>query len=518
MTYPVSWTVSMVFRDYIQNFFDAVEPEKFGEQFFYEYNKSTSTLTMKTYTTFDKEWLYYVGASTKREHSGCYAGKFGEGFKIASLVAYRDMKFSIQMESKDWTLSVTESDTYIDKTKVRCMAYNVEERAFENNSILTLKGVDSKQFKDFKKTLADFYYIGNPRLGEALFVGRYHAVYKVSETVSKKNSGYLYANYQLRKNISLPLVICNNRFQIDDDDDREREFLTNTDTVRCILETFGNLDCDQAFSVLLCLKDFWNGRAKNHSNISPAPFIEELVHIVKNKYSKTFQNQFKEYYVADFFPYISPHRKHMAQVWFRASNHCKKKRILNIFTLLGITDIEDLCEENDGFTALKLPEPEEAKRISILSEAAGLYFSDLYQYQKLPECLIICNESAPVQGLAHLQKDVFHSQNSYGLTIKYKVESINLKRKVLHSGSFGEALSVYLHELLHQYGGDCSIQFHRALLLMNKRILDCAENLNSLAKRWEETSLNNNTGGMYGSSKEIDQAGNSNGLCGRLEI
>ncbi|MBQ9504329.1 MAG: hypothetical protein IJU93_04915 [Lachnospiraceae bacterium] len=71
----------MVFRDYIQNFFDAVEPEKFGEQFFYEYNKSTSTLTMKTYTTFDKEWLYYVGASTKESIQDAMPANLVKGSK-----------------------------------------------------------------------------------------------------------------------------------------------------------------------------------------------------------------------------------------------------------------------------------------------------------------------------------------------------------------------------------------------------------------------------------------------------
>ncbi len=66
MTYPVSWTPRMVFRDYIQNFFDAVGSEQFGEQFLYDYDEQAGILKMEAAAAFDKEWLYFVGASTKR--------------------------------------------------------------------------------------------------------------------------------------------------------------------------------------------------------------------------------------------------------------------------------------------------------------------------------------------------------------------------------------------------------------------------------------------------------------------
>ncbi len=340
----------------------------------------------------------------------------------------------------------------------------------------------------FKAALDDFYYNGNPRLGEPLFLDEDYAVYKTSESVLSKRTGYLYANYQLRNYISFPLVICNHRFQ-SDEDDRERDYLTNRETRQCIKETFRCMDGDQAFSVLLCLKDYWNGRAKSKSAMSSKPFIEQLVYKISRDDAARFREQFESGYVADFSSDISSRRKKIAQLWFRSSEYRKRKRILHIFSTLGIPDMEEICERNGGFSVFRDPQPAEAERISILSDAAGRYFSDLYQYQSLPECMVICNESAPVLGLARLQKVISPSKNSHGLITKYEVKTVNLKRSVLQNGSFGEALSVYLHELLHQYGGDCSTQFHRALLLMNRRLLDCAGEFGPFSEKWKGISF-----------------------------
>jgi hypothetical protein len=52
------------------------------------------------------DWLIPIGASTKREGGGSYAGYFGEGFKIASLCAIRDHGWNIEIRSRDWELMV----------------------------------------------------------------------------------------------------------------------------------------------------------------------------------------------------------------------------------------------------------------------------------------------------------------------------------------------------------------------------------------------------------------------------
>lgn len=53
---------------------------------------------------------------------------------------------------------------------------------------------------------------------------------------------------------------------------------------------------------------------------------------------------------------------------------------------------------------------------------------------------------------------------------------------ILQKDSFGRALTVYSHELLHQYGGDQSMQFRKALLLMNKKFMENTKLLDILRK------------------------------------
>jgi hypothetical protein len=40
-SYPVSWDATKVFRDFIQNFYDAIGYENFDRDFMYEYNDET---------------------------------------------------------------------------------------------------------------------------------------------------------------------------------------------------------------------------------------------------------------------------------------------------------------------------------------------------------------------------------------------------------------------------------------------------------------------------------------------
>ena len=49
---------------------------------------------------------------------------------------------------------------------------------------------------------------------------------------------------------------------------------------------------------------------------------------------------------------------------------------------------------------------------------------------------------------------------------------------------FSEALVVYLHELLHQFGGDSSRQFKEALVQMNQIMIDNLVEINMFAKEW----------------------------------
>ena len=137
MTYPIWWSMDHVMSDYIQNFYDALGAERFSKDFVYLYDEGRKTLRMEGKKGFQAEWLQYIGASTKREDAVCHtAGKFGEGFKIASLCAYRDHKMSIHMESQDWTLDVVTISGKIDGRDVEFLGYDIKERIFQDGAVL----------------------------------------------------------------------------------------------------------------------------------------------------------------------------------------------------------------------------------------------------------------------------------------------------------------------------------------------------------------------------------------------
>ncbi len=100
-------------RDLLQNFYDAVGAGQWHNRF--SHRLDGDMLVMKAADTgFSYDWLVRIGASTKRDSDGKYAGYFGEGFKIASLCALRDYGWKIEMASRDWELEVVTGEVEID--------------------------------------------------------------------------------------------------------------------------------------------------------------------------------------------------------------------------------------------------------------------------------------------------------------------------------------------------------------------------------------------------------------------
>ena len=157
-TYPVRWSQYKVLRDFIQNFYDAVNHNNWVERFSYKLEQDT--LIMEAYdVSFSYDWLIHIGASTKQNKENQYAGYFGEGFKIASLCAYRDYNWQITMMSKDWELRVTTSHIEVDNVDIQSLAYLVRKTdRVKQNSILTLRPFSQRDMEIFHSALLSFYY------------------------------------------------------------------------------------------------------------------------------------------------------------------------------------------------------------------------------------------------------------------------------------------------------------------------------------------------------------------------
>lgn len=139
MSYPVKWNEYKIIENFVQNFYDATGPRDFGRRF--RYNVEGTTLTMTSDTGFDEKWLQYMGTSPKREGGKSYAGRFGEGFKVAALTSVRDYHLGVDMESRDWTLHVTSMSGVIDGREVSFLAYELGKRPYREESVLRLSGI-----------------------------------------------------------------------------------------------------------------------------------------------------------------------------------------------------------------------------------------------------------------------------------------------------------------------------------------------------------------------------------------
>lgn len=124
--YPVHWGRFKTLRDFIQNFYDAVRWPNWDSQFSWTLADGVLTLTAQE-VGFSYDWLLHIGASTKCEETGHYAGYFGEGFKIAALCGVRDHHWNINILSRDWELEVVTTHLEVDHRSLKSLAYKIKK-------------------------------------------------------------------------------------------------------------------------------------------------------------------------------------------------------------------------------------------------------------------------------------------------------------------------------------------------------------------------------------------------------
>ena len=483
MRYPIKWGVYTVMNNFVQNFYDAVGPEKFATGFKMDY--SDDTLTLEAESGFNKEWLYYLGASTKRDDGKHHAGHFGEGFKMAALVAYRDMKLGITMESQDWRLVVTQADQIINGVSEKILAYYLYTRPYSDTTKLTLTGVNAEQYKDACYAIHSFYYEENPRFGNLITKADEYAVFKSN---SKKKEGGVFINLEFRKSFPFPVYFCIHSMDIDKDD-RDRITLSNYMMQRAIDLVLDRLeDPVAALEILEAFSTVWLTLQDAHHGCNWNYQISRLIEIIAN--NKDVHNKFYEKYKDILLAEIAPShpsdksQRKIAFFWFQRSSYSSMRRVSHYFTNLGIKDLYTLCEENGGLDITASPNAQQSKRIRLLEEVADRFFSKAYCYEKLPTCNILINKNTVALGEAYTHKIRSNAKNSFGVRVASEINEIYLAKEALDNGSFYSALPIYVHELLHQFGGDSSEVFHSMLFEMNRIILENRKELSKYADKW----------------------------------
>jgi hypothetical protein len=469
--YPVFWSEYKVLRDFVQNFYDAIDSSEWNQRFKCVYANHTLSMEISD-VSFSYEWLVPIGASTKRSDNSKYAGYFGEGFKIASLNALREYNWGVSGGSSDWLIDVTTAEISIDGKKLKTLAYKLEKREPSPNTTLTIRNMHVSPDL-VNSVLLSFFYPENELFGEKIWESEEGAIFKRSDvplpsryvyTSTFGKSGIVFSSYQAAGSIDVPLVLCNHTF---DKKDRDRKELYDFDVISLILTLVYSIDAQASFVVLEYFKRHWY--SYDTRSIDLHSFYGIISTLVKNlSHSRNLTAKFKEKYprllVADQIKrndIVGINRRSQALSWKHRSE-IKYKLVQRHFKLLGYPLLEDECEKDGGYTVVKTANEEQLKYIRVLEECASAVYGDFFGFEKLPECKIIQNENAAWMGLANCFRRK-EKRNNHGHALKYTMDHIAIKQNMLQKGLFSLAFATYMHELCHVFGGDASSNYSRAL-------------------------------------------------------
>jgi len=494
LDYPVNWSRYKVLRDLLQNFYDAVGYRAWRERFSYSHENEVLCLRAAN-VGFSYDWLVPIGASTKRERPGEYAGFFGEGFKIASLCAIRDHDWQIEMASRDWELQVVVKDTTIDGRKLPALAYHLwKSPRPRDDTVLALYPLSDTAV--LESALASFFYPENPLFGDEIWSDPSVAVYHRSsrpkpdsfpETYDDRGAGIIYAGYQALGSFSFPLIIAQHNFRLND---RERNSFYRMDVVKVIDQVSRSIPAHCAFEMLEVFKGRWYSYPRKQYDFDCwYPIIRSLTERISRDASqkKKWQEKYPKLLVAD--PVkrselAAFNRRRQALDWLRGQPPgCRL--VQDGFARLGYPSLEEVCERDGGFVRVREPNRREAQRIGLLEALVEQILPRFFGEDPLPPCRVINSDRGVWRGMANCIRLSNPQPSPWGLIIQYRLPYVALQQRLLDEGRFHAAFSTYLHELAHVFGGDQSGRFSNALTEILQCTLCHRDEIAQAAEKWK---------------------------------
>lgn len=490
--YPVRWSKYKVLRDLVQNFYDAVGPAEWHRRFRVRVEGDTLHLRADE-TGFSYEWLLHIGASTKRERPGEFAGHFGEGFKIAALCAARDFHWNIELASRGWDLRVVHGEARIEGKSIRTLAYRVWEGLPERaHTELCLWPFEASDEVVLEAALASFFYDENPLFGEKLWADATAAVYLRSEvsrppdvptTYEHEGSGVVFVGRQALGSVRHPVVLALHEFR---QTDRERNALYGSQVLDVWRSVAHRMDADAAMTLLLLVRREWYARPrKKYDSASYHGVVSVLVERIGRDPS-----------VAARFRKAHPHllvaarvragdiaarnRRTQALAWLR-SLPTRHRLVQDGFSRLGYPTIEAACEAADGFTVVREPTDAERIAVELLREVTTRCFAALFDVEHLPPTRILRDGAGVWMGMAIC----IPTRSEQPGSRRFDLPFVALKRYLLAPGRGSEALSTYLHELGHMYGPDASARFSHLLTDIARESIRHAGEMKQFLETWD---------------------------------
>ena len=527
MDYQVEWNIHRIIRDFIQNFYDSIGYEHFADEFQYEWEfcdqdedsayygcrrKKKLHIRMRTHGhSFSYEWLSSIGGSTKTGKSN-YAGKYGEGFKIA-LLSLVKLGGDAVMSSGRWELHPCKYTEKIDGQDIEMFGYRMETREDDGFTTLDLYGISAsdENIRYAEEAMLEFFYPGNLLFGEKIATADDYALYgrsavKVPCTECKDIQGVFYYKYIARGRLPFPAVIHLTEAERVFDEDRSRDIVSQATVVGAVYEVAEKLSPEASFWLLGEMKDQWQDipvfKKEYPADLNTWYYV--ICQLVRNISSDSkYVKRFVQEYPVDQYAYLdrigSDYRKNRmlreAKRWFDEYNKDPdRRRLINpVFRLLGFPSLLTEYMESRG-TLYREPRGKEKECAELLRECARTIFSQLNSREHLPEVMLY-TENRLKKNRTDLYKTVplhvetkaerIFSGKSSDKKIKYRVKEVILEEADLSTEEFKRTLVKYVSACVQMYGMDRSARSSGVLTIIGAALYRSRNRVEEYTDRWD---------------------------------
>lgn len=489
--YPIKWDFKKALRDFIQNFYDALGPDKFGSEFDYDYYKKEQfyTLVMKAKgKPFSHELLSYIGSSTKSD-DGKTIGKYGEGFKMACLSAYK-MGISVVMHSEDWELIPATYSETIDDRDIEMFGYMLNHVENDGITSLTMENIPSRYYSELQQGLLDFFYPENPLFGELIGKGDNYTIYSRSSMAipchqyAPDLKGVLYINNLARGRLPFSLIV--NLKAKHCSDLRSRPTLDELDTYSYLYNCMDEWTPGQSATVLRMLHKSWSDASSmKYSGNTNYYYVCQLVRNVANDkaVAETFAEDMKNYCYFEKKTGDTIRNTYIkeAQRWWK-SNPNGKRKINPIFRLLGAENmVETYLHTNSG--NFRKPTKQEQDKYKILSACITSIIPFLSD-EDVPPVEIdseIKSEYSPLQFASRV-----YMKKSNGR--RYKINKLILREQDFDENVFTSTLLKLSEDIFQIYGSSRSARYNAIFTHLGEYLLDGSDIIDMAQLAWKERS------------------------------
>ena len=527
MDYQVEWNIHRIIRDFIQNFYDSIGYEHFADEFQYEWEfcdqdedsayygcrrKKKLHIRMRTHGhSFSYEWLSSIGGSTKTGKSN-YAGKYGEGFKIA-LLSLVKLGGDAVMSSGRWELHPCKYTEKIDGQDIEMFGYRMETREDDGFTTLDLYGISAsdENIRYAEEAMLEFFYPGNLLFGEKIATADDYALYgrsavKVPCTECKDIQGVFYYKYIARGRLPFPAVIHLTEAERVFDEDRSRDIVSQATVVGAVYEVAEKLSPEASFWLLGKMKDQWQDipvfKKEYPADLNTWYYV--ICQLVRNISSDSkYVKRFVQEYPVDQYAYLdrigSDYRKNRmlreAKRWFDEYNKGPdRRRLINpVFRLLGFPSLLTEYMESRG-TLYREPRGKEKECAELLRECARTIFSQLNSREHLPEVMLYTDNRLK-KNRTDLYKTVplhvetkaerIFSGKSSDKKIKYRVKEVILEEADLSAEELKKTLVKYVSACVQMYGMDRSARSSGVLTIIGAALYRSRNRVEEYTDRWD---------------------------------